>query len=91
MNVREIVKLHLVSLGFDGLCNGHGGCACILSDLAPDCDCLGAECKSGYRVDTPDDPDGFDYHIVENLGKWHAQKEREKREQEKPGGRCEQG
>ncbi len=65
MTVKEIIKAHLVELGFDGLCNGFGGCACIIADLAPDCECLGANCIPGYRVDTPDDPEGFDYHIVE--------------------------
>ncbi len=81
MKVREIVAQYLKEHGFDGLYNENGGCGCIIADLGP-CPEQSFDCKPGYRVDTPDDPEGCDYHIVENLGKWRAQKEWERKEGE---------
>ncbi len=87
MNVREITVKYLKEHGFDGLYNHDGGCGCILADLAPCCECHVLDCRPGYRVDTPDDPEGFDYHIVESLEGWRAQKERGRAEQEDPAPR----
>ena len=89
MTVKEIIVKYLKGRRFDGLCNHDEGCGCIIADLLPSPECHVLRCHPGYRADTPDDPEGWDYRIVENLGKWRAQKAWEKAEQEK-GEACRQ-
>ena len=68
MNLHEIVKLHLVTNGFDGLFNGCQECACTTDNLFP-CECPDEkECQPGYRVECDPD-DGLDFLIVEKVVK----------------------
>ena len=60
MNVREIVKQHLVEHGYDGLFNEE--CGCELTDLMP-CDELSvAKCEPGYKR-CADPETGWDFVI----------------------------
>lgn len=65
MTVSEIIAQYLLAHGFDGLYKPNGECACLVSDLGPCDECWALDCRAGYRVNTPDDPEGFDYHIME--------------------------
>lgn len=53
--VREIIRDHLISGGFDGLYLPLGECGCLLSDLMP-CE-NGWDCKPGYKVPGDEDAD----------------------------------
>ena len=48
MKVIEIVKVHIVVGGFDGLVCGAAECGCELADLAPCCGDI-SECELAYR------------------------------------------
>ena len=49
VTLRDIVSDWLKSHGYDGLFNGDGNCACLLSDLFP-CGDPRDDCEAGYRV-----------------------------------------
>jgi hypothetical protein len=59
MNVKEIIKDHLESEGFDGLASGQD-CSCETSDLFP-CDGHWGYCDPAYRVDCQHDCNEFDF------------------------------
>lgn len=47
-NVRKILTKYLEDMGWDGLFNADGGCACDIAELIPcgqDC----SECQPGYK------------------------------------------
>ena len=60
-DVKNIVAEFLKRNGFDGLWNDE--CACEIDDLFPCAGHLSSRCRPGYRRETPDDPDGFDFRI----------------------------
>lgn len=47
MNLIDIIKYGLVRNKFDGLYHS-GCCACLVSDLSPG-DCVGNDCRGGYK------------------------------------------
>lgn len=64
MDVKTIVRLHLVANGFDGLYSGDGDCACKTDDLAP-CGEMQQDCAAGYEAPCPSTCGEHDYHIQE--------------------------
>jgi hypothetical protein len=56
MNVKEIIKKHLVEVGADGLCFTY--CGCGLDDLAP-CAVIDPDCVPARKVDDPEEGEIF--------------------------------
>lgn len=65
MTVLEIVQAWLKEHEYDGLYNAGGECACLLDQLAPDCEVIG-DCCAGYKVACVDCDHvaAHDWHIV---------------------------
>ena len=59
-DIENIVAEFLRRNGFDGLY--YLGCACSIDNLLW-CGAPSMNCRPGYRRETPDDPDGFDFRI----------------------------
>jgi len=72
-NVREIIKLHLIQNGFDGLYNPEEPCDCLVLNLAP-CGEPDVDCMPGYRTDfKAKDQCGC---VMEGTDHWHIGQEK---------------
>jgi len=57
MNVKEIIKKHLVEVGADGLCR-YNCCGCGLDYLIP-CEDVDLDCVQARKVDAPEEGEMF--------------------------------
>ena len=70
MGIKEIVEKWLIENKYDGLYQA-GECACEVGELFP-CDHLDgicSDCTAGYKKDTPNDPNGYDFYIGQKKNK----------------------